>query len=354
MANETVSIYDPRTMGRVVSKMPPVHTFFRSTFFKNEETFVTNSVDVDFMKGSRKVAPFVHRVIGGKTVPNTGYETKTYTPPLVAPDKSTTIDIRGKRQAGESIVSGRSPAERAVLKMSRDFLELRDMITRREELMCVQSIFMGKIPIIGEGLNEVIDFQFTNREEITTATKKWTNAASDPIADLERWHKAVQKNGFTNCDMCIMSDDVATAFINHAKVKEVLDVKNYSLAVIQPKQLPNGVTYIGTIHRLGIDIYTYNEWYLDDWTEKDPKKATEKPLVPEGELVLISSNANYSMYYGAITLIDDNTKEFRTVEGKYVPDTWVERKPARRFLQLSSAPLSVPHDVDSWFVAKVI
>ncbi|MCI9418325.1 MAG: major capsid protein [Eubacterium sp.] len=354
MANETVSIYDPRTMGRVVSKMPPVHTFFRSTFFKNEETFVTNSVDVDFMKGSRKVAPFVHRVIGGKTVPNTGYETKTYTPPLVAPDKSTTIDILLKRQAGESIVSGRSPAERAVLKMSRDFLELRDMITRREELMCVQSIFMGKIPIIGEGLNEVIDFQFTNREEITTATKKWTNAASDPIADLERWHKAVQKNGFTNCDMCIMSDDVATAFINHAKVKEVLDVKNYSLAVIQPKQLPNGVTYIGTIHRLGIDIYTYNEWYLDDWTEKDPKKATEKPLVPEGELVLISSNANYSMYYGAITLIDDNTKEFRTVEGKYVPDTWVERKPARRFLQLSSAPLSVPHDVDSWFVAKVI
>lgn len=27
MANETVSIYEPRTMGRVVSKMPPVHTF---------------------------------------------------------------------------------------------------------------------------------------------------------------------------------------------------------------------------------------------------------------------------------------------------------------------------------------
>ena len=54
------------------------------------------------------------------------------------------------------------------------------------------------------------------------------------------------------------------------------------------------------------------------------------------------------------TLIDDNTKEYRTVEGKYVPDTWVKRKPARRFLQLSSAPLSVPHDVDSWFVAKVI
>lgn len=31
MANE-VSIYEPRTMGRVVQKLPPVRTFFRSTF----------------------------------------------------------------------------------------------------------------------------------------------------------------------------------------------------------------------------------------------------------------------------------------------------------------------------------
>lgn len=353
MANE-VSIYEPRTMGRVVSKLPPVRTFFRSTFFRHEETFVTKNVDVDFVKGSRKVAPFVHRVIGGKTVPNTGYETKTYTPPLVAPDKITTVDDLLNRQPGESLVSGRTPAERAVLKMSSDFAELRDMIARREELMCVQSIFTGTIPIIGEGLNEIIDFGFTNKEAITTAAKKWSSASSDPIADLKRWHKTVQQRGFINCDMCIMADDAATAFVNHEKVQKVLDVKNYNLAVIQPKQLPNGVTYIGTIHELGLDIYTYNEWYLDDWTDPDPKKAVEKPMVPDGTLALLSSNANYSMYYGAITLIDEATKNFRTVEGKYVPDTWTKRKPARRFLQLQSAPLSVPHDVESWFVATVL
>lgn len=351
MANE-VSIYEPRTMGRIVSKMPPVRTFFRSTFFKNEETFNTKSVDVDFVKGSRKVAPFVHRVIGGKTVPNTGYETKTYTPPLVAPDKITTVDDLLNRLPGESIVSGRTPAERAVLKMASDFVELRDMIARREELMCVQSIFTGTIPIIGEGLNEIIDFQFTNKETIQQATKKWGNAASDPIANLKRWHKTVQQKGFVNCDMCVMASDVADAFMNHEKVQKVLDVKNFNLAVIAPRQLPNGVTYVGTIHELGMDIYTYNEWYLDDWTA--PTAPEEKPLVPDGQLALLSSNANYSMYYGAITLIDENSKNFRTVEGKYVPDTWVKRKPARRFLQLQSAPLSVPHDVDSWFVATVL
>lgn len=351
MPNE-VSIYEPRTMGRIVEKLPPVRTFFRDTFFRREETFNTESVDVDFVKGTRKVAPFVHRIIGGKTVPNTGYETKTYKPPLVAPDKITTVDDLLKRRPGESLVSGRSHAERAVLKMSDDFRELRDMISRREELMCVQSIFTGQIPIIGEGLNEVIDFGFTNTEVISAATKKWSNAGSDPIGDLKRWHKQVQKTGFTNCNACVMADDVATAFVGHEKVQKVLDVRNYNLAVIQPRQLPNGVTYVGTIHELGMDVYTYNEWYLDDWT--DPETPEEKPLVPDGMLAMLSTNANYSMYYGAITLIDEGTKEFKTVEGKYVPDTWVKRKPARRFLQLQSAPLSVPHDVDSWFTAKVL
>ena len=351
MPNE-VSIYEPRTMGRIVEKLPPVRTFFRDTFFRREETFNTESVDVDFVKGTRKVAPFVHRIIGGKTVPNTGYETKTYKPPLVAPDKITTVDDLLKRRPGESLVSGRSPAERAVLKMSDDFRELRDMISRREELMCVQSIFTGKIPIIGEGLNEVIDFGFTNTEVISAATKKWSNAGSDPIGDLKRWHKQVQKTGFTNCNACVMADDVATVFVGHEQVQKVLDARNNTLAVIQPRQLPNGVTYVGTIHELGMDIYTYNEWYLDDWT--DPETPEEKPLVPNGMLAMLSTNANYSMYYGAITLIDEGTKEFKTVEGKYVPDTWVKRKPARRFLQLQSAPLSVPHDVDSWFTAKVL
>ena len=253
MANE-VSIYEPRTMGRVVQKLPPVRTFFRSTFFRHEETFTTKDVDVDFRKGSRKVAPFVSRLVGGKVVPNTGYQTKTYTPPLVAPEKVTTVDDLLIRRPGESLYSGRTPAERAVLKMADDFKELREQILRREELMCAQTIFTGAIPIIGDGVNEVIDFSFTNKETISVAKNKWTADTSDPIADIKRWHETVQKKGFVNCDICVMGSDVANAFVNHQKVQKMLDVKNFNLAVIQPKQLPNGVTYIGTIHELGLDI----------------------------------------------------------------------------------------------------
>lgn len=349
----TVSIYEPRTMMGVVRKLPPVHTFFRSTFFSRERTFYTKTVDVDFKKGARKLAPFVSRMVGGKIVPNTGYETNTYTPPLIAPDKITTIDDILDRQAGESLYSERTPAQRAVIKMAEDFTELREMITRREEWMCAQALLTGKIPVIGDGVSDVIDFNFTNKVDISAdAKRKWKGGtANTKYEDLKTWHEMVQKNGFTNCNVCLMADDVATEFVKDTEIQKLLDTKNYELAVIKPSQKENNVTYMGTIHELGLDIYKYNEWFLDDWTNPDDPQ--ELPMVPSGTLMMASTAAQYSMYYGAITILDQKTGKFVTVEGKYVPDTFIKKRPDLRFLSMQAAPIPVPHEVDSWMVAKV-
>ena len=115
--------------------------------------------------------------------------------------------------------------------------------------------FTGTIPIIGDGVNEVIDFSLQTKRKSQQQRRSGLLTLPDPIADLKRWHETVQKTGFVNCDICVMGGDVANAFVNHAKVQKMLDVKNFNLAVIQPKQLPNGVTYLGTIHELGLDIY---------------------------------------------------------------------------------------------------
>ena len=37
----TVSIYEPRTMMGVIRKMPPAHTFFRSTFLSRDGKAIT-------------------------------------------------------------------------------------------------------------------------------------------------------------------------------------------------------------------------------------------------------------------------------------------------------------------------
>ena len=350
----TVSIYEPRTMMGVIRKLPPVHTFFRSTFFSREKTFVTKSVDMDYKKGARKLAPFVSREIGGKVVPNTGYTTETYTPPFIAPDKVTTIDDILDRQPGESLYSGRTPAQRAVIQMSEDFTDLREMILRREEWMCAQAMLTGKIVVLGEGVKDTIDFRFTNLLDISKdAKRKWKGGtAQNKYADLKAWHEKVQKEGFTNCNVCIMASDVVKEFLMDEQIQKLLDVKNYALAVIKPTQKENNVTYIGTIHELGLDLYQYNEWYVDDWT--DPATPVELPMVPAGTLMMASTHAKYSMYYGAISILNQKTEKWETVAGKYVPDTFIKKRPDRRFLSLQSAPVPVPHEVDSWITVKVM
>ena len=350
----TVSIYEPRTMMGVIRKLPPVHTFFRSTFFSREKTFVTKSVDMDYKKGARKLAPFVSREIGGKVVPNTGYTTETYTPPFIAPDRVTTIDDILDRQPGESLYSGRTPAQRAVIQMSEDFTDLREMILRREEWMCAQAMLTGKIVVLGEGVKDTIDFRFTNLIDISKdAKRKWKGGTvQNKYADLKAWHEKVQKEGFTNCNVCIMASDVVTEFLVDEQIQKLLDVKNYALAVIKPTQKENNVTYIGTIHELGLDLYQYNEWYVDDWT--DPANPVELPMVPAGTLMMASTHAKYSMYYGAISILNQRTEKWETVAGKYVPDTFIKKRPDRRFLSLQSAPVPVPHEVDSWITVKVM
>lgn len=348
-----ISIYDPRTMGRLVERMPKVHTFIKSTFFRNVETFDTQKIDVDFKKGNRQLAPFVHKKIGGVTIDNEGYSTNTYEPPLVAPNKITTIDDILKRAPGESIYNGKSPNERAVEKMQRDFKELDEMVTRREEWMCCQALFTGKIPILdkdGKELQAEIDFNFTNKVVLKTA-EKWNTTKGGKIKQLKAWRKKVQETGFVNCNICLMGDDALESFLTDEEVQKLLDVRRFEVAVIMPKELPNGATYIGTIHELAMDIYTYNEWYLDNWTDKT--KQDNKPLLPKNVVALLSTESDYSMYYGAVGMVDETGKSIGVVEGARIPDQWVKRNPARRFLQLNSAPLCVPHEVDSWFIAEV-
>jgi len=345
-----ISLYDPRYMMKAIEVAPKPRTFLRDTFFGRVETFNTKKVDIDFVKGNRKLAPFVHEKIGGKTVENTGYQTNTYEPTLIAPDTITNIDDIINRMPGEPLYGGMSPQERATVKMVKDFSKLNDMITRREEWMCAQALFTGKIPVIGENLNYEIDFQFTNKE-IKSGDDLWTSTKANPIAQLEIMIENIQKNGMTNPDVCIMEPEAARAFLNNAGVQKVLDIRNIELAKIAPKQLPSGATYIGTIPYLGLDIYKYNEWFLDDWT--DPKNSITSPLIPKGYIGLFSTTANFFMAYGAITLINESGS-FVTVESNRVPDTWIAKKPSRRFLQLNSRPLPAPVEVDSWYIAKVI
>lgn len=349
MANE-VNIYTPRYLAEVVRQAPPVHTFFRDTFFTNIKTFATERVDIDLVKGDRRMAAFVHPRVGGEVLKSQGYQTESYKPPLINPYDVTTADQLMQRLPGEDLYSGMTPAQRAAKKLLDEYKVLNDATTRREEWMAVQAIVTGSIPVVGKGVNETISFGLSNKVTLT-GNNKWGGSSATILKNLEDWVEQVQDSGFANVDMIIMGKKAKELFFADEDVQKKLDNRRIEIGRLEPKSLPNGVRYLGHLNDPNLDLYTYGEKYYDDWT--DPTKPTTKPLIPENAVVLISSQPDYVLAYGACTYIEDASQQWVTAETARLLRSYVEHHPDRRFLELQAHPLPIPDKVDSWLVATV-
>lgn len=351
MPNE-VNIYSPRYLAEVVRQAPPVHTFFRDQFFTNVKTFHTERVDIDIKKGDRRMAAFVHPRVGGTVLSSRGYTTESYKPPLINPYDITTAEQLMERLPGETLYGGKTPAQRAAEKLMEEYATLNDAATRREEWMAVQAITTGTIPIVGKGVNEIVDFGLSNTHKITlTGNNKWGGTSAAIIENLNEWQELCLKNGFANCDMVILGKKAKELLLADAEVQKRLDNKRMELGLINPKDLPNGVKYIGHLNDPSVDLYTYGEYYTDDWTT--PGTETTAPLMPENKIVMISSNPQYMMAYGLCTYIDGSTEQWVSAESERVANSYIAHHPDRRELELQAHPLPIPDKADSWLVATV-
>lgn len=349
-----ISIYDPRVMGQLVSVMPATGGFFRDTFFKKHLPITGDTVDVDFYKGKRRISPFVSPKSAGKTIEKIGYKTNTFKTPLLKPKDVTGVEDISVRLPGEGLYNGVTAEERALVMLTNALNDFNDMNIRREEWMASRAMLTGKIPVIGEGVNYEIDFGFTNKEALA-GPDLWSADTGDPLDDIDRWVLACQQNGYHTPNVCIMERTAYDAFVKRLVAKGVFNQlsMNFELATIKPQQLSENVIYGGMILKYALPIYIYNEWFLDDWT--NPDKPVESPIVPAGTVLLGSTNAKTTIYYGEIKLTDANTASgFRSVVGEKAAQTWIEEDPPQRFLALHSRPLPVPQEVDSWYVGTVL
>lgn len=346
-----LNLFTPETMDGVVRVLPKVNTFFKDTFFKTNKPEYTEEIRVDFVKGKRKIAPFVNIKDKAGVIEKRGFITDTFKTPFIKVKDVTDIEDMLNRLPGELLQnSGLTPYDRGIQLMADQMMEFEDMIARREEWMCVQSMMEGKIPVIGEGVNYEIDFGFTNK---STVSILWTQDGATPHADLQTAVLACKQNGYRTPNICIMERSAYNAFIKACKddeyFKEHKDI--FDVMTIRPERRDDAVTFVGRLKDPDLDIYVYDEWYIDDWT--NPSAPVEKSLMPKGKVLLASTSAKYTTYYGLMMFTDPNTQNFRQVIGTRAADSWVQKDPDARFMSLNSRPLTVPHEVDSWYVLTV-
>ena len=239
--------------------------------------------------------------------------------------------------------------ELTVEEKLRALYELQTVNSKIDNLRILAGELPQEVKDMGDEI-EGLKTRLTNKITLT-GDNKWGGTKADILGNLGDWVDKVLHGGFANVDMVIMGKTAKKLFFADEKVQKALDNRRMMLGELAPKDLPNGVRYLGHLTDPSLELYSYGEVYYDDWT--DPTKPTTKPLIPDNAVVLISSKPDYMLAYGACTYIEDASQQWVTAETARLLRSYVEHHPDRRFLELQAHPLPIPDKVDSWLVATV-
>ena len=343
----SIDIFTTRAMSAALRQDKKANRFLLDLLFGRVEMSNAEYIDIDIVKGKRRIAPFVAPVVEGKAVESRGFTTNSYKPAYIKQKFATSADeILNNRSAGEAVYAMGTPAQRAAAKLAEELADHEDMVSRREEWMAAQALTSGKVSVVGEGINQVVDFQLDATHNVTlTGTDLWTDQTnSDPLSDLRTWIKLVLKDSGINPNVFIAGTDVIEALVNHPKVKDLLDTRRVDMGMIDPMELAPGVAYYGTLKSNGVtlDVYSYDEWYVDD-------NGDEQPMIPAGKFILTSTKADFRRHYGAIK----DLKAGLMAMPRFVK-SWENEDPSVRYVLMQSAPLPAPHQIDAVLTGKAV
>ena len=340
-------ILEPRTMIAAIEQMPPVKTFLIDTFFPNEQTHDTRWVEVDVVKGGRKLAPYVSPVMEGVVMKKLGHTTNSIKLPYIKMKYDVSAVEAARRAPGENPYSAKTPAQRAQEILGKKLLEGKAAIARTIETQAAQALVTGKVTAKGsdsEGIDWTVEVDFgrdANNSVTKAAPDYWTVDTVNPLDDLRTWAKAALKaSGFMPAEV-VMGSGALEAFMNNPNVQALIDTSRFSAGTVDMTPYSGqGVTLVGSAE--GMNIYHYVEWY------EDPVTAALTEMIPANAVVMGARNTRNTVHYGAIV---DMEFDPRAIERKIFPKSWVQEDPSIRWMLLQSSPLAALHEPDSSFVA---
>lgn len=347
-------LYKTLTMLKAITQLNTRKTFLRDRYFPTNgrsDIFPTEEVLVEYKNGSKKMAPCVLPRKAGITVEREGYQTKRYTPPLVAVQRPLTIDDLNKKGFGEQLFSNITPAQRVAEILRNDLLEFDDLISAREEYIAAQAMlkngYVLKHYADSYGSDNFVEYEMRfydgqNNPAKYTPPLDWSDLDADILSDLYLMSRMLTSRGLPATDL-ILAPDVADCFINNKKIQTLLDNRNINIGNITPIELPNGASQLCklNVHGKIISVFCYDETYEDEVTRKIEQ------FIPAGNAILTAPAAGRGLY-GAVTQLEQSDGNFHTYLGKRVPKYTSDSKSETRELKVTSKPLYIPNNVNPW------
>ena len=203
--------------------------------------------------------------------------------------------------------------------------------------------------LIGVGENRYIDYGFRNKE-ILTGSDQFGKTGVKMLDKLKEKVYSMGEMGFEVTE-AVMSPEVWSVMRDDSEIQKYFDITRFDLGELKPAATPafGNATRIGTLTDPFLTLYQHN------WTYADNKNVRHRYL-PAGTILLLSQQSKQNkMGYGAFMGKDPQTKAWRWFQGEYFQQYDDSKTdPPRDILTVTSRPLAIPGNIDSWYVYKVL
>ena len=341
----------PLTQLSPVVTIYPQSLYWGDTFFTApSQNFETEDIEWDKVFKGAPLAQYVGEELSVDPTERTPFITQGMKTPRMQYKKSISgKDIAIRRPGERPPYDMDDPLRRLAAIRAEDIVEAGQAIQNLAEIQRSQLMLGDPIPIVGIGENRYIDYGFRNKEALTGGDQ-FGQTGVDMIEKLKEKVYAMGEMGFEITE-AVMSPEVWSVMIADEKIQKLFDVSRYYLGRFNPGPTPafGNATRLGTLTDPSLTLYSHN------WTYADNRNVRRRYL-PAGTMLLLSQQSKQNfMGYGAWLGKDPQTREWQWYQGEYFQqydDTQTD--PPRDILTVTSRPLAIPGNIDSWFVYKVL
>ncbi|HEN3468842.1 TPA: major capsid protein [Yersinia enterocolitica] len=348
-----MNIYDTNVLVGLVPNLKTSQNWLLDRFFPNVVTHDTEEVSIDVDIGKRRMSPFVSPLVEGKLVESRKYQTNTFKPAYIKDKRAPDLRKPIRRQMGERIGGEYTAAEREMLNIQFEMEDQIDMLNRRLEWMAASALTKSQITVVGDGFpTTVIDFGRSSNLTITlSGSDKWPLSVAagatntQPSDDIEEWQTLMLKESGAVATDLVFTTSSWKAFRLDTTIKDNAitfpALSPFGNQVDAGPRVNKGAVYKG---RWGnFDLWLYNDWFID------PADGIEKPMIPDGAVLMSGADLMGTRAFGVIL-----DPAFNYGPMAFAPKSWVMPDPAQRYLLMQSAPLVIPSRVNASLCATVV
>ena len=330
-----------RVQTRAIEQIKVAGRMLQDLVFKVRNPRPSKYIEVDIIKGGKKLAPFVTDIEGGIIIEGTRHQNRAVKTPRIRTKKLLTADdLLGQKAPGQIYYAGGIGDIHTARKkkIALEQKDLKNQIFNRIEWMCAQAL-TGMMSVVQSNVSFQIDYLMPSAHKIVlTSGDKWSETTAKVRNNIEVWAQMIINALGFGPTIAICGSDVAAALFDRLAEDKWFDSRSLSTGEFSWKASSN---YMGRAG--GIDFYKYGSKYEND-------SGVDTSLLPANKIYLIATQAQFSIEFGLITDLDADAQ----VMGELFSKAWLEKDPSVLNILAESRPLPVVWQPEAIIEAQVV